>query len=121
MVYDEETELTKYVWNNYQHLMTEFECRVGRAILVRAKATGSSPQFAQLSIEKLGLVDDPAVNSALIDGAEAFRRRVRARLLAEHSQDMLVKRCPKCNRVVRSPRARQCFWCGWDWHSTRGG
>ena len=24
--------------------------------------------------------------------------------------------CPKCGRPLRSPRARQCFHCGADWH-----
>ena len=27
-----------------------------------------------------------------------------------------VNRCPACNRVVRTPEAKQCFWCGHDWH-----
>jgi hypothetical protein len=27
-----------------------------------------------------------------------------------------VARCPACNRVLRTPEAKQCFWCGHDWH-----
>jgi hypothetical protein len=30
--YDEPTELTRYVWDNYPMLMTDFERRVGSAI-----------------------------------------------------------------------------------------
>ena len=28
-----------------------------------------------------------------------------------------VARCPQCNRILRTPNARQCRWCYHDWHS----
>jgi hypothetical protein len=37
MEYDEDRELTRYIWDHYGRLMTEFEWRVGRAIIGRAK------------------------------------------------------------------------------------
>jgi hypothetical protein len=26
------------------------------------------------------------------------------------------KRCPKCDRIARTPEAKQCLWCGHNWH-----
>lgn len=50
------------------------------------------------------------------DGPEAFRRRVCRRILADAAGEVFVNRCPRRGKVVRTPRARQCFWCGFDWH-----
>jgi hypothetical protein len=116
--YDEEGELTRYVWNHYQRLMTEFERRVGRAIISREKASASQSPQMQAAVSRLwGAIDDPEVSAALADGPQSFRRRVCERLLSESGAEVFVNRCPTCARVVRSPQARQCFWCGFDWHS----
>ena len=29
---------------------------------------------------------------------------------------VVVNRCPECSRIVKTPLARQCLWCGYDWH-----
>jgi hypothetical protein len=117
--YDEDRELTRYIWNHYGRLMTEFEWRVGRASLGRAKAAASrSPEMAEALNRLWGAVGEPEVEAALADGPETFRRRVRDRLLAERGAEVFVNRCPRCGRVVRTPRARQCFWCGFDWHGS---
>jgi hypothetical protein len=116
--YDEDRELTRYVWDHYQRLLTEFEWRVGRAIQGRAKAALSkSLEMAAALNRHWGAVGDAEVEAALSDGPEAFRRQVRDRLLAEHESAMFINRCPRCQRVVRTPSPHQCFWCGFDWHS----
>ena len=38
------------------------------------------------------------------------------RALHEHGLKIEISRCPKCTRVVASPKARQCFWCVHEWH-----
>jgi hypothetical protein len=116
--YDEDRELTRYVWDHYQQLMTKFERRVGRAITGRAKAAAAQSTQMRAALDRnLGAVDDPEVSAALADGPEAARRRVRERLLAERAEEVFVNRCPSCARVVRTPQAQQCFWCGYDWHN----
>jgi hypothetical protein len=115
---DEDRELTRYVWYHYQRLMTEFEWRVGRAIIRRAKlAAGGQAETAMAAHRRWCEVGVPEVEAALADGPEVFRRRVRDRLLSERGLEVFVNRCPRCSRVVRTPQARQCFWCGFDWHS----
>jgi hypothetical protein len=76
MQYDQEAELTRYVWDHSQHLMTDFERRVGLAILGRAKAASSSPDMARLLRERWGQAGDPDIDAALADGPEVYRRRV---------------------------------------------
>jgi hypothetical protein len=112
MEYDEDRELTRYVWDYFSNRMTDFERQVGLAIIGRQKAANAGADAAHLLAVRWGRTDDPEINAALADGSEEFRRRVCSRVLAE----VFVNRCPRCNRVVRTPQARQCFWCGFDWH-----
>jgi len=116
MQYDEDRELTRYVWDYHEHLMTDFERRVGKAIFSRGKAAAGSRAVSQLLNRLWGLTDDAEVNAALTVGEEVFRRRVCQRVLAEFGSEVFINRCPQCNRVVRTPKALQCFWCGCDWH-----
>jgi hypothetical protein len=116
MRYDEETELTHYIWNHFAHLMTDFEQRVGRAATAREKAAASQGEAMKRMLStRWGLLGDPDIDSALSAGPEAFRRSVCCRILSERG-DEIINRCPRCHRVVRTPKARQCFWCGHDWH-----
>jgi hypothetical protein len=50
------------------------------------------------------------------DGVDVFHRRAAQRVLREHGKTVFLNRCPRCNRLVRTPRAKQCLWCGHDWH-----
>ena len=50
----------------------------------------------------------------LVDGIVGFLDRLETRLAGELS----MNRCPRCDRLARTPTARQCRHCGHDWHST---
>ncbi len=121
MDYDEDTVLTDYVWNHYRHLMTDFERRAGYAAGVRTHLTAKEHsglvrrEVAAWFREK-GSVGDTAVDAALAEGADAFRRKVRERVMAERGHEVYVNRCPACNRIVKTPKAQQRLWCGHDWH-----
>ncbi len=114
MDYDEEAVLDQYIWNHYQHLMTDFERKVGRAILTRVKADAlSEPELANFLRQRVG--DDRDVNAALQNGFDAYRREVRQRVLRENGDQVFLNRCPMCSRIVRTPEARLCLWCGHSW------
>ena len=57
---------------------------------------------------------DPQVLELLKDGYSEFRKRVIERIYNE--QLSKLNRCPKCNGLARTPRARQCRYCWHDWH-----
>jgi hypothetical protein len=109
MTYDDEAELTRYIWANCTHLMTDFERRVGQAANAREKAAASdSETMARMLSRRWGLPGDPDIDSALSAGPEAFRRSVCRRIVSERGGE-IINRCPRCRRVVRTPAARQCF------------
>jgi hypothetical protein len=118
--YDERSILPAYVLRRYGHLMTEREPEGMKALRIEEKAEslypGDDPPASAYRARWWRVLDPQAAREACGLGAEAFRRRICARLLADHGDAVAIRRCPVCGRVVRSPRARQCFWCGHDWH-----
>ena len=120
--YDEEFELNRYVWNECAHYLSEFEASVGRAALMRMKADqATSKAIADRIRERWARLDDAAVNEALSGGWDAYRESVRRRILLENAKEIIVNRCPECLRVARTPKAKQCLWCGHDWHANKDG
>ena len=120
MEYDEEAELDRYVIKNYPDLMTTLEAEVRVAAIAQQKAEHASPRMGEIIKARYGRCDDPEVVAALSDGVDVFRRRVRQRILREHPEKVFINRCPKCNRVVRTPKAKLCLWCGHSWHKQGG-
>jgi hypothetical protein len=116
--YDEAKVLVDYVCWNYGSLMTEFEQKVEMAIHVLAKAAqmpASSPERAKLE-NYFDVSNDPKLAEALGVGSSSFHESVANRILHDHRDEVFINRCAKCNRIVRSPKARQCLWCGYSWH-----
>ena len=61
-------------------------------------------------------MDDPMVVAALENGETSFYHQVWDRIWTEHKSEIEVPRCPECNCILKTSRARQCLWCGHDWH-----
>lgn len=114
MVYDDDEILTDYVWHHCVSLMTRFEQLGHKAAFARVKANNSAPPMAKRILEKWGAQNDPEVVEALSKGVEHFKLVVRDRVLRDNPG--IVNRCPKCSKICRTPRAKQCRWCMHDWH-----
>lgn len=114
--YDEERELAGYLWRHYYNFLTEFESTAGMAIIVQMQAeVHHNLGGNDLYLEEEGFLNDSRVREAL-SNREQFIRSASERILREHGNDVLINRCQKCNKIVASPRAKQCLWCGHDWH-----
>jgi hypothetical protein len=115
--YDDETELTKYVWANYQHLFSRLERLGVKAVLSKDKAESATSQaMAELLRKKWGAEKNPEIVAALSEGTDVFQRRVRERVLRECAHIVFINRCPACSRIVRTTKAMQCLWCHHSWH-----
>lgn len=114
--YDDDAELTAYIWHNYRHLLTNLESLADKAVMAEQKAQSSSERMAKVLRERWGGQNGSRVVEALKDGHEVFRKRVRERVLESSGDDVFINRCPSCQRIVATPKAQQCLWCGHDWH-----
>ncbi len=53
------------------------------------------------------------INNIVALGLEHLQNKIANRLLKEHPE--LLNFCPKCNRLARTPKARQCRHCFHTW------
>jgi hypothetical protein len=116
------TELARYVVRYHPHLMTESERCAERHLVATMKATrGNSDLKAQYdarSNRQLSrwLSNDPEVLSLAANGYQAFVERAASRILNEERTRVCLNRCPECGGLARTPSAKQCRFCGHDWH-----
>jgi hypothetical protein len=123
-----ETEIAQYVFTYYRHLMTRQERLAHRHLVTTAKAMGGrtdagSQTEARKTNKNPFLLEwfssDPEVLRLASEGLDVFVERVAQRILDEHRDEVRFNNCPKCGGLTRTPKARQCRFCGFDWHGIR--
>ena len=113
--YDDGQELYRYLTEHLSSMLTDQERRIARAFLGEAKAANSSENMAAMLRKNMCSPDDKTVQSWLRTGRRPFAATVLARL-EQDDPTFRVNRCAECQCIVATPVARQCFWCGHDWH-----
>jgi hypothetical protein len=68
----------------------------------------------RLSYRTGWLTKDKEILELLEDGIDEFRRKTAERILKHEKIEF--NNCPKCNKLTRTPKAKQCRFCGYDWH-----
>lgn len=110
----DELELTSYIVDNFRYLMTGAEKAALAAIVVDVEHRDGSITKNSI-ISHLHESQKKAVEELLKDGMQNLRRRVRDRLMREHSEEVFANKCPRCKRLPRTPRAKQCRFCQHGW------
>jgi len=120
--YVESNELRHYIWKNYKHALTERESALHRAALLELKArhieTKSADSGASLR-GKPGYFFDADVAAIAELGLETYVEKCCERLLRDYENEIYINRCERCNRIVVSPIACTCLWCGHHWYERR--
>jgi hypothetical protein len=49
-------------------------------------------------------------------GFEHFKKEVAIRIYKDNKAELELNLCPKCNKIARTPLAKQCRFCKHDWH-----
>lgn len=116
--YDDLAELTEYLWHNYVVLFSENERLTARTLLSEEKMASRqmSEPMRHLMRRKLVSRGNPDIDQLLANGPHAFRVSAALRVMEVSKDEYFVNRCPLCSRIVATPRAKQCLWCGHDWH-----
>jgi hypothetical protein len=116
--YDDHEAVRTYLDRYWSWYMTEFEkkCRILGARREKSLLDPTSDWSQRVLAEWEQA--DVEVRERLACGLGEFDRSIRERVLeAIRDGTVEVNRCPRCGRVVRTPLARQCLACGFDWHS----
>ena len=115
-------QLADYVVRYNADLMTEAELKAQRHLFATMKATrGRSDEIAQHEAQKdkflsRMLSTEPNVLSLAKDGYRQFQLTTAARILRDSADEVFFNRCPVCGELARTPTAKQCRYCGHDWH-----
>ncbi len=109
---DDEQHLTWYVVNYFDGFMTKTEWLARRSFIVEGKLKAGYDSTLLADLQST----DPEVLALMADGVEVFLRRVRDRILRDHRDSIIFNYCPRCGRLAKTPKARQCHRCHHDWH-----
>ena len=118
------TERAWYVFRYYARLMTKQEHLAHRHLVGTAKVMrGRTDLASQTEARKIAspvshdlLSSDPEALGLASEGLDVFVERVAHRILGEHRDEVGFNNCPKCGALARTPKARQCRFCRFDWH-----
>ena len=58
---------------------------------------------------------DRKTNKLVSLGKEELENKIAHRLLKDHESE-LINNCPRCGSLARTPNAKQCRFCNYDWH-----
>ncbi|EMI27252.1 hypothetical protein RESH_02167 [Rhodopirellula europaea SH398] len=73
-------------------------------------------QLHEFLEDRDGHVDDVDVLSAFHTPHDDRIANAVERVLETRRGELIENRCSKCQRLARTPAAKQCLWCGHDWH-----
>ena len=113
-------ETARYIIIIFPNLLTANEkiaLRHARSLEKLGDADVENSSYANFFRRNGSLTDDPAVLDLLKDGYDVFEQRVCDRIMAECPEKVFLNHCPRCQRLSRTPYARQCRHCGHDWHN----
>lgn len=113
-----EKDKIRYILNYHSSLMTKEENIAWRHWSTTFKMEGSTPkQIAsrtKLSLKKGWMTEDSSILKLLENGIDEFERNVAERIDKENI--IKYNNCPNCERLTRTPKAKQCRYCKFDWH-----
>lgn len=103
-----------YIYNHYSGFMTEREYKAWKHYSTTYKFEGV--ELPEMLYKKEWVTKDEDILRLLDGGFENFKRNIAKRIYAEHWIDIFLNYCPKCNKLARTPAAKQCRYCLHDWH-----
>ncbi|MBV9888379.1 MAG: hypothetical protein JO119_17695 [Acidobacteria bacterium] len=122
-----ELDRARYIVRYYGAFMTSQERLANRHLCATSKITrGRSDKSAQEEaiasskpIREL-LSTDPEVKQLAAGGWEAFALSTAQRIDRMHHDEIFFNECPRCGKLAKTPKAKQCWHCHHDWHATSG-
>ncbi len=110
-------EKAAYIIAYFDKLLTPPEKQALRHHISTIKTEGVNNESKIKVYYKTGrLSDDPEILKYLENGYDQFIINCSKRILQENPNDVSFNLCPVCKKLARTPDAKQCRFCGHDWH-----
>jgi hypothetical protein len=113
-----ETELADYIFNYCYKFYTDKErkAREHYAWTVKSPPFKDKENRLVKQMEQRFKSEDPEVIELLKGGYTSFILNTAERIYRDHKNELELNLCPKCQGIARTPQAKQCRFCGHDWH-----
>lgn len=113
-----DTETAKYIATYFSQLLTVKEKLAIKHAhsIIKLDTDDESTNRYKIYLKVGWLSGDKDVQELLKDGYDNFEIKVASRILNEHEDKVFLNYCPKCKKLARTPFAKQCRYCGNDWH-----
>lgn len=114
-----DNETAKYIINYFFNLLTSEEkmaIRHTNSMYKLDHSISDNSNMTKMYHEKGWLTSDQSVLDLLKEGYDKFELNVANRILNQNADKVFLNNCPKCNKLARTPHARQCRYCGYNWH-----
>jgi len=111
-------ETAKYIINYFSNLLTSAEKMAIRHTRSKFKLEHSSSDNKsneRIYKDRGWLTSDPSVLDLLKDGYETFELNVANRIITNNPGKVFLNNCPRCNKIARTPYAKQCRHCRYSW------
>ncbi|MGG1922718.1 hypothetical protein AB1278_12975 [Chryseobacterium sp. NRRL B-14798] len=108
-------ETIDYIIRYFSKLMTKDEALALNHHMYTLKSSENT-RMRNIMIERGWINSDPEVIQLLEHGYEVFEQNVVTRIMKETPEKVFFNNCPKCHKLARTPRAKQCRYCGYNWH-----
>lgn len=110
-------EKAAYIIAYYSHLLTDDEQKALKHLWSMFKLEGDVDGIRTRMYVKTGrLSTDLKILELTENGYDAFAMACATRIIREAPDKVFFNLCPVCKRLARTPKAKQCRWCGYDWH-----
>ncbi|PHI18087.1 hypothetical protein CEQ90_19795 [Lewinellaceae bacterium SD302] len=110
----------KYILKYYSYLMTEKESAAWRHWKSIYKIKGSQSSLNQknskikILLKKGWVTENVEILNLLDNGIDEFEKKTAIRIDKENKIN--YNYCPKCGKLTRTPKAKQCRYCRYEWH-----
>ena len=110
-------EKADYIIAYYMELMNLEERKALRHHISTFKLEGTADgRLTRMYLKTGWLTDDPLILNYLGEGYVQFTLNCAERILKDNPNEVFFNLCPECKKLARTPQAKQCRWCGHDWH-----
>jgi hypothetical protein len=109
-------ELIDYIISHYTHLFSKKVKFAYKHHHVQLKHQEADPMIRNAILRHWGTNDKESL-MLLDNGYDNFKRIVAERIMKEQSNEIIINKCPNCGELARTPFAKQCRHCGFDWHN----
>jgi hypothetical protein len=79
----------------------------------------SNPNLTELYKRKGWITDEQEILDLLKLGYNNFEKITAIKILENYPEKVFFNKCPKCNKLARTPKAKQCRFCGYNWHNIK--